>query len=1049
MEQRRCLGCMRIKGPGEVCEHCGYREGTPNAPHQLTAGAVLKEQYRIGRVLGQGGFGITYLGWDLYLDIPVAIKEYYPSGMVMRDTAVTMAVADITGGGDGRFHHSRDRFMREAKMLARFSQLDEVVQVKNFFLANNTAYIVMEYVEGITLKQYVKDRGGRISPREAFDILRPVIRTLSRVHKTGIIHRDISPDNIMMLPEGGAKLLDFGAVRSVGEASVEKELTKSTEAILKQGYAPLEQYQKKGALGPWTDVYAMCATLYFCITGTVPPDAPARVLGYEELDLNALTELTEQQREALRHGMELRAENRTPDMETMYRELFAAPAPVPVPEPIPEPKPEPEPKPVQRTEKTSGRKRTSRKGGLVLAAAALIAVLALAIAVGIGLNGGNTGDTPGQAQSGAAIVDSGKCGNNLEWTLDENGVLTISGNDPMDDYYADWYNDDLRQGRTLPPWQDHSEQISKVVAADNLSRVGDAAFNDCVNLTEVEFGGYVTEIGMDAFRNTGLTEVTLPDSLTYISFSAFEGTRLRHVVLPDSVKAVEHSAFGNCRELESVTLGVNTRLCFDIRNNMSTFNRGDDNYSAITLRGPRNGMVEDYAKLYGHTFEEHGETLFEKKGYFGDIPTGGTVSWQFDKQTRYLRIIGQGPMAEDLLGTWEKDQDHSPEHAYDDLSYQPWLNFQDEISTVYIDDRITNIPPNCFENCHYLTDIYIGNSVESIGFQSFLSTNVDEIVLPESVRFIDGFAFNYCQNLRVVVLPLALEELHWGVFNMCPNMEQLYLGNNVTIHYDLEEDNTPFSNGHEEAEYPRNLTIYSPQEGDGKSVAPAKQFADDLGISYQVGIFHHEFAEAMGQMVYGKSDTYWVFQDGVLTLLGKGETPFFRTENSDRRAWGVRQPDWKLVDGEAPWYPYRNRIYAVVVDPGVTVLNRGALCDLPNLEHLNLGSVRAIGSGAIDNCGLEQMWINDTTHTIEALAITDCPNLRRLEIHNGCGYLGQGALKGNTALEELYFFSGGEKFSGELFDGVGPDNLTIYARPDSPAEKYAAEHGHPCETVPW
>ena len=317
------------------------------------------------------------------------------------------------------------------------------------------------------------------------------------------------------------------------------------------------------------------------------------------------------------------------------------------------------------------------------------------------------------------------------------------------------------------------------------------------------------------------------------------------------------------------------------------------------------------------------------------------------------------------------------------------------------------------------------------------------------MRVIDGFAFNYCRNLRVAVLPLTLEELHWGVFNMCPNMEQLYLGNNVTIHYDLEADRTPFSNGHEEAEYPRNLTIYSPQEGDGKSVAPAKQFADDLGVPYQVGIFRHEFAEAMGQMVYGKSDTYWVFENGMLILLGKGETPFFRTENSDSRAWGVRQPDWKLVDGEAPWYPYRNRIHAVVVDPGVTVLNRGALCDLPNLEYLNLGSVRAIGSGAIDNCGMEHMWVNDTTHTLEALAITDCPNLRRLEIHNGCGYLGQGALKGNTALEELYFFSGGEKFSGELFDGVGPDNLTIYARPDSPAEKYAAEHGHPCETVPW
>jgi len=273
MESRRCYGCMTMI-EDTLCPHCGYDNSQPNAPHQLCAGTVLREQYLVGKVLGQGGFGITYLGWDLYLDMPVAIKEYYPMGMVMREATVTMNVTDVTGDEGMRFRNNRERFLREAKMLARFSQVPEVVQIKNFFLTNNTAYIVMEYVEGITLKQHVKDKGGRLSVEETFALLGPVIQTLSKVHKTGIVHRDISPDNIMILPNGRMKLIDFGAVRDVSHADIDVPLSRSTEAILKQGFAPIEQYQNRGSLGPWTDVYALCATIYYCVTGRVLPVRP-------------------------------------------------------------------------------------------------------------------------------------------------------------------------------------------------------------------------------------------------------------------------------------------------------------------------------------------------------------------------------------------------------------------------------------------------------------------------------------------------------------------------------------------------------------------------------------------------------------------------------------------------------------------------------------------------------------------------------------------------------------------------------------------------------
>ena len=321
MSMIRCPGCMKEKTQS-VCEHCGWDEIRENAAHQLPIGTVLTEQYRIGRALGQGGFGITYLGWDLYLDMPVAIKEYYPSSTVMRDCSVSLSVASYGGEAGARFRNCRERFLREAKILARLSDVPEIVKIRNFFEANNTAYIVMEFVRGVTLKDYVKSKGKPLTMEETLSILYPVMEGLCKVHKAGLVHRDISPDNIMLLPEGGAKLIDFGAVRDVGHADKEAPLTKSTEAILKQGYAPIEQYQNRGSLGPWTDVYAMCATVFYCITGQVPMDAPGRMLDDEGLKIrDFVPELSESLEKVLEQGMALRTVNRIGSMDELLQML--------------------------------------------------------------------------------------------------------------------------------------------------------------------------------------------------------------------------------------------------------------------------------------------------------------------------------------------------------------------------------------------------------------------------------------------------------------------------------------------------------------------------------------------------------------------------------------------------------------------------------------------------------------------------------------------------------------------------------------------------------
>ena len=239
MSEKRCLGCMLYKRNSPICEHCGYDERKANAPHQLCPGTVLNNQYLVGRVLGQGGFGITYIGWDQFLGIPVAIKEFYPSGVVIRDSTRSSSVFLTSDKVSDRFVANRDRFVREATSLARlgrFSGTGSIVSIHNLVQANATAYIIMEYVDGIDMRAYMHRMGGTLTLEETLRLLLPLMESLEVVHNNHIVHRDISPDNIMVLPDGSTKLIDFGAAHEVqydGEGS-----QKSTEAILKYGFAP-------------------------------------------------------------------------------------------------------------------------------------------------------------------------------------------------------------------------------------------------------------------------------------------------------------------------------------------------------------------------------------------------------------------------------------------------------------------------------------------------------------------------------------------------------------------------------------------------------------------------------------------------------------------------------------------------------------------------------------------------------------------------------------------------------------------------------------------
>ncbi len=285
--------------------------------HCLRKGTRLIGRYTIEGVLGQGGFGITYLGIDELHEKKVAIKEFFPQGIVTRNIEYQDTVTVTFVGEKDNYEKGKERFLKEARTMAKFSKDEGIVKALDFFGINNTAYIVMEYLEGITLKQYLRENQ-RIAPEDLIELLVPLIESLDEIHSQGMIHRDISPDNIMVLPDGRIKLMDFGAARDYTEFG-----EKSLSIVLKPGYAPPEQYQTHGIQGPWTDIYALCATMYKCITGENPPDAIERVMDDHLKKISAFgIPVLPQIEEAIIKGMSVAANDRYQNVGDFCEDLY-------------------------------------------------------------------------------------------------------------------------------------------------------------------------------------------------------------------------------------------------------------------------------------------------------------------------------------------------------------------------------------------------------------------------------------------------------------------------------------------------------------------------------------------------------------------------------------------------------------------------------------------------------------------------------------------------------------------------------------------------------
>ena len=302
--QKHCPGCYRRKDNTSVCPHCGYDEAAPRSPLFLPHGAVLAGQYRVGKVLGRpGGFGITYLGWDIYLQQKVAIKEYLPPDIAAR-IPESQDITVHTQDDRKTFENGKEQFLREARIVARLDH-PNVVRVRGFFNANDTAYLVMDYYDGMSLDAFFGQVKPVLDPVVASSLMQMVLDGLDYVHRHGVVHRDIKPNNIYIAAVGKPIILDFGAARQAAGAGGNR----SVSVVLTEGYAPMEQYQRQGLQGPWSDVYGVAATLYRMITGKAPPVVLDRI-HRDQLEIEDYLGIPEALKPVLRQALAIKTEDR-------------------------------------------------------------------------------------------------------------------------------------------------------------------------------------------------------------------------------------------------------------------------------------------------------------------------------------------------------------------------------------------------------------------------------------------------------------------------------------------------------------------------------------------------------------------------------------------------------------------------------------------------------------------------------------------------------------------------------------------------------------------
>lgn len=750
--------------PASLCPHCGHDNRIRTNGMGALSETLLNGQYQVGRVLGRGGFGITYIGYDLNLRRKVAIKEYFPSHLAMRGQGESVLSA-ITGSEED-YRQGCQRALKESQMAAVLGQISGVVQVYNVLTANNTIYIIMEYVAGETLSGYVATHGPQ-TPQAACTLLRPVAQALMTIHRKQVVHRDVKPDNIMIRAEDEqGVLLDFGAARIASDSTMSY-----SAAVVSQGYTPVEQYNQTSMDGR-IDQYALAATLMFTLTGQRPPDVMQRMAQSDAMpSLRSLNPaVTPAVESVILKGMALHADDRYPSVDDLWNALESA---------------------LQGPKKTPASSASSTSSSGLTKAVAVFASLALVgCLVHIAISGKQA--TPASLPEDSPVVSaqptattppillgSFAChqlpegyaiarylGNSTEViipdTLDGQPVVAITAEAFADGSYLTGIHIPASVTHIDEQAFAHCQGVLFTVEKGSAGEAYVAAHNlpaTCENwfrytparngtATVVQYDGLGTHVIMpdslsgyqisaiadSAFAGADhLQQLHLPDGITKIDANAFENcTSLTTLSLPESLTSMGSSAFENCSALASIALPDGLTTLPD---------RAFTSCSSLSYLQWPAGLTQLGTSAFEHCTSLTSVSLPETVTTIGDLA--------FASCTRLMEITlpsGLTTLGNDALANCA-------------------------FTFIELPDSLTTLGDRTFADCFSLTSVTLPDGLTEIGQDAFANCAVLTAVnLPETLVHIGDRAFQYCASLTDVTLPDSLVTIGWDAFDGCPQL---------------------------------------------------------------------------------------------------------------------------------------------------------------------------------------------------------------------------------------------------------------------------------------
>ena len=725
-----CSRCMLKVNEEKICPHCGY-DGSKAAfrKEYLEEGAFLNERYMLGAVIGSGGFGITYAAWDTLLETPVAIKEYYPVDFAERDVRDS---DDVTPREryETEYRLGLRRFIQESRVLAMFRQIPGIVNVSDCFEENNTFYFVMEYVRGVSLEKYAQTHV--LEAKQLFSMMRSTVDALEAVHAQGILHRDITPKNLMVLEDGSVKLIDFGSARKIDR--------EGTSIIVTEHYAPVEQYDNSREQGAWTDIYSLCATMYEVLTGVVPQESLSRKYKDELKTPRQMgVKLKKHQERALNAGLAVEPDKRTRSIAEFRSRLYNLPLPEEV-----------------RRRKAFKRKFFSVVGCI----AAVAAAAAINFTTGLPLSRG------------------------LRYALHTDGFHVMGADLAITELNIPAKRLGIPVSCINAAAFSQNDELESVNLPGSIQCVEEMAFLGCDKLRMVTMEEGVEQIGAHAFSGCPqLHTANIPRSADEIDSTAFEGAWERFMIWGNSGSYAQSYAeecgiaFSDPAFYSYTLADGGAELYWDnIKATEAYYDKdkiypgdGDalvslykeftlpsyiDGYPVVSLRDdfywPNAGKLalpyyleylpENYSELSGPALTE--------------IDFGSSL-----KEIPYFMFAGLPLRSVQIPDTVE---------SIGDLAFS-YTN----LTELDLPESLKSIGECAFEGTR-LNEISLPEGLEYIGEAAFMDTPVYEVELPDSIKKVGAQAFENT-SIQNVIMEIDLDVLDEGVFYECDELECVYI----------------------------------------------------------------------------------------------------------------------------------------------------------------------------------------------------------------------------------------------------------------------------------